>query len=762
MSLAIKSFYEFGPFVLDPEERVLLRDGEPVQMTPKVFDTLLLLIQNQGRTVSKEEMLDTLWRDSFVEESNLTFNIRKLRQALGDERSSPTYIETVPKRGYRFKFEVREILQEISIAPAPEIRLRDAAAEHEAKINSEIFLNALNASKMEALYTPPPLQTIDEKVSEQPPFSTSSVSFKNNRLPFFAACFFLLIVVAGFVFWIHRNYWSRQTAKSEHGAPILSAPFKSEKLTNTGTVTLAVISPDGKFMAYSNMVNDKHTLWLRNLTTGENLPIVPASAEIYLGLAFSHSGNWIYFVRKPYDIHTPNTLYRVSTFGGIPVKIKDFLEGWFSISRDDRQISFARCPYKDDNYCSLMIADSNDGANEQTLVTRQRPIRIGDSQFSPDGKSIAFASGQSRNGSNDFNLFEINIEKRTERTLTDKKFFNIKQLKWLPDGSGVLLAATENMARNYKIFQVSVDTGTVQVLTKDSGSYDSISLNHSADKMISTQYASDFHLYLSQPDNPKYPRLLATARGGLGFAPDGRIIYTSTAEGNSNIWISNLEATDQRQLTSDPGYDFVPQISPDGRYIFFTSNRSGSNQIWRMNIDGSNQMPVTKLEGGYPIYITTDGKWIFYQSALNSNLWKVSTENGTEILVNEKRIGGESAMDSEGKRLAYFNQTENRRYEIVVISVEDQKIIRTFALADDELSPGRLVWSKDGESLFYIMTKVSRGMIWQQSLKAEKPTLFADLGNEELTDFAFTPDGKSFAFIRGNWTHDAFLIEGLK
>lgn len=757
MSLAIKSFYEFGPFVLDPKERVLLRDGVPVQLTPKVFDTLLLLIQNQGRTVSKEEMFDALWRDSFVEESNLTFNIRKLRQALGDERGSPTYIETVPKRGYRFKFEVKEVLQEVAIAPAPEIRLRDAAVENGTNADSEIYLNVQVTSKTENT-----AQSSSQIVEEQgqPVLSPSSVSSKNNRLIFFVACFCLLIIASGFVFWLHRKYWSQQAVKSELSAPILSAPFKSEKLTNTGRIFHAVISPDGKFMAYSNWVEDKHSLWRRNLATGENIQIVPPSEEFYIGLVFSYNSDWIYFARKPLDAQLPNTLYRVSTFGGIPTKVTTFLEGWISISPDDRRIAFVRCPYKDENFCSLFMADAN-GENEQTLITRQRPIRIGDSQFSPDGRSIAFASGQSRNASVDFNLFELNLETKAERSLTPHKFFNIKQLRWLPNGSGLLLVASENLARSFKIFQVSAETGDAQVLTKDSGSYESISLTRAADKMIATQYASDFHLYLSQTETPKNARLLTIARGGFGFVQDGRIVYASPADGNSNIWISNLEGTEQRQLTSDPAQDFVPKISSDGRYIFFTSNRSGSNHVWRMNIDGSNQMPITKQEGGSPIFITADGKWLFYQSALNSNLWKVPAEGGAETLAIKERMIL-PAMDSEGKRIAYFNQIENRKFEIVVMSVENEKIIRTFALADDELTPTRIVWAKDGESLFYVMSELSRGLIWQQSLKVEKPKLYADFGNEEVTDFAFSPDGKNFAFIRGKWNHDAFLIEGLK
>ena len=98
--------YEFGPFRLEPAERKLLRNGEPIVLTPKAFDTLVLLVRNSGHLLGKEELIRTLWPDSFVEEGNLSNNIFVLRKALGED---PHYIETVPKRGYRFVGAVRQL-----------------------------------------------------------------------------------------------------------------------------------------------------------------------------------------------------------------------------------------------------------------------------------------------------------------------------------------------------------------------------------------------------------------------------------------------------------------------------------------------------------------------------------------------------------------------------------------------------------------------------------------------------------------------------
>ena len=103
------SVYEFGPFRLDLAEKALSKDGESVSLTPKAFDTLLILIEKNGRLVEKEELMKQLWPDTFVEENSLSQNIYLVRKALGEESQGARYIETVPRRGYRFSASVREI-----------------------------------------------------------------------------------------------------------------------------------------------------------------------------------------------------------------------------------------------------------------------------------------------------------------------------------------------------------------------------------------------------------------------------------------------------------------------------------------------------------------------------------------------------------------------------------------------------------------------------------------------------------------------------
>jgi DNA-binding winged helix-turn-helix (wHTH) protein len=119
--------YEFGAFRLEPAERKLMRGNEVVVLTPKAFDTLVLLVRNSGHLLEKEELIRTLWPDSFVEEGNLSNNIFLLRKALGE---NPPYIETVPKRGYRFVGAVRQLPSAAAIrSKEPPERIRELAKD---------------------------------------------------------------------------------------------------------------------------------------------------------------------------------------------------------------------------------------------------------------------------------------------------------------------------------------------------------------------------------------------------------------------------------------------------------------------------------------------------------------------------------------------------------------------------------------------------------------------------------------------------------
>ena len=709
MSPAINGFYRFGEFTVDREQRVLLRNGSRLALAPKVFDTLLILIDNTGRIVEKEDLMQRLWPDTFVEESNLTFNIQQLRKALGDNARQPQFIETVARRGYRFIAEVNGNAAHIS-DPEERIALSEPGPASDRRRRSYLTFAVLGVVAMGA-------------------------------------------VVAAL--WFARGGRSFSTSISP---PVLSRPFKSEKFA-TGGFVKAAISPDGKYVAYTSETGGKESVWLRQLETSENIQIVPPADERYLSLTISHDGNSLYFVRLTLSNPSTSAIYRVMTFGGIPVRITEKTEGTISLSPDDKQLSFIRCDYREDDFCSLYVVDA-DGKNERKLLTRRRPTRLSGGQFSPNGKSIAFASGQSSTGGSDFRLMRLDLASGTESPLASRSFFNIRNLKWLPDGAGLLLTASETLDGLFRIWHVSAATGEARALTKDATDYNSLSMNQAADKLIATHIRNTFRLYFAGIDDLNNPKNLAVARTGFAFAPDGKLVYEGD---DGDIWIINANGGEQRQLTKDALKDYLPRVAPDGRYVFYSSNRSGSSQVWRMNADGSNQVQITRTEGGYPRFITPDGKWVYFESGLHQTLWRVPADGGAESQVFQHKVS-ESAFSPDGQWVAHLvrSPSDSGQFSLAVNSLAEPGSRKVYKLADDRARLLTLAWGPDNKTIYYVTYAASRSSLWRQSLSGGTPVLIGDLGDDDVAHLAVSPDGTSIAFIRGRWVHDAVLIEGLK
>lgn len=695
-------FYEFGNFRLDAGAKTLFCLNAPVALTPKVFDTLQFLVEHAGRLLEKDELMQNIWHDRFVEESNLTFNIKMLRRALQDDAQAPRFIETVPRRGYRFIAEVKE--------GSPPVT---------AQVASELPVSVLVAEKRRKLYWA------------------------------IAAG----VVIVGSVLVLAS--WLRLGARtaSARSIPLLLAPFKSEKLSNTGSAH-ALITPDGKYVAYINETGGKQSIWLRQLETSENIQIVPPSDGGYLGLAISHDGNSLYFARRDRADEVSSAVYRVMTFGGIPVKITEQAQGWISVSPDDRQISFVRCKYQPNDYCSLFVID-NDGRNERRILTRQKPARVTSNQFARDGRSIVFAAGQSVSGGRDFHLLRVDLASGAESEISPTAFFVINRLETLPNNE-FLFSARETLDGKSRIWEVSA-TGEARALTNDAADYNDVSLSKAGDKLVSTQISNSFRLQIASIDEVKNPKVLIAARS-VTFAPDGRIVYSGD---DGDIWSINRDGGEQRQLTNNAFNDFSPRVSPDGRYVFFASNRTGSNQVWRMNADGSDQVQITHGEGGYPQLVTPDGKYVYFQSSLYQTLWQVPIAGGEEGLLLDRSVYS-PAFSSDGKLVAYFFKDSDGRRWIAVVSVESRQTLHTFALNGENVEALKIVWANDSKSLSYIIANGGQKSLWEQTIDDAKPRLIASLGTDDIDDLALSPDGHSLAFIRGRWIHDAVLIGGLK
>jgi DNA-binding winged helix-turn-helix (wHTH) protein/Tol biopolymer transport system component/tetratricopeptide (TPR) repeat protein len=567
----------------------------------------------------------------------------------------------------------------------------------------------------------------------------------------------LVAAAAGFGAWYIGG---RQPA----AAPILSQPFSTERISTDGKVFVANIAPNGKFAVYSQINPDKKwSLWLRDLATGHNTEIAPPSAEYYHGLEFSPDSEWLYFVRRAQIDGAPTDTYRVPVRGGVPQRVVSDTQGWLSISPDGKLIAFVRCRFTEEEFCSLNVADAANGANERKLLTRRRPYRFRDMDFSPDGKLLAFATGQSENAGMDFTVAVYDLEEDKEKEITQEKFFNVTGVAWLPDQRALLLTAARIPNKVSRIWQLEVDSGRATPITKDSETYLMLSLDRAATTLVSTRYEEDFRTRVIRIEDSAEAFVLPRS-GTMGFGGNGNLYYSSTVTGNPEIWVVGADGTGKRQLTNDPAEDLKAVPGPDNR-IYFSSNRSGSAHVWRMNLDGTDPVQVTRDNGGFPIAVSPDGEWVFYHHGLDRGLWKVSTKGGGEqAVLSQGRLN--FAISPDASRAAYQDKFGDRQ-SLVVVSMANGEKTDHLKLPLPKAVVAHASWLPDGSGLIYTLSdgEPRTSTVWVHRFNSrETPTKLLQIDEElnELGGLAISPNGKYYAVSHGGWRHDAVLLKGLR
>lgn len=721
MSLPIKHLYEFGEFCLDTKEKILMRGDEQLELTPKAFELLTFFVENHGRLLKKDEIMEKIWADSFVEESNLTFNIGQIRKALGDDAQQPIFIKTVRQHGYRF---IATVLEKDSSQPIEE------SLQNPVKDISDTILST-------------------EKQSFSKP--ESKRNFANMGL-----IVLLILSLSGGI--LLYGYFRNKNSNP----PILSAPISSEKLSTNGKVGLVAISPDGKKVIYANGTN-KQSVWLRQLESGDNTELIPEADQIYKDFAFTPDGNAFYFSRHM-NSKLDGAIYRVSLFGGIPQKIVDDTFSPLGISPDGSQLAFVRYPRTDEEYCTVQIADAANGTNERKIASFPKPYYIRDLDFSSDGKKVAFAFGQYNKGTNKVDLAEVDLITGKQQILTTENFSDMPQIARLPQDNGWLITGSKIPVMNYQIWKIPAAGGTSEPITQRGEFYYGLSLDNQAATMVATQIRFEYHIrFIPLTNSSERPNQLDGDT--IDIAPDGKIYFTSWMSGNAEIWSANLDGSNRRQLTNNNWEEDTLLVSPDNRSIFYSSIQTEKWFIWQMNIDGSNPKQITSTKGGFPITATSDGEWLYFIEHDEGKLWRISLKTGQEEIVLDKSTYERSFKVLPDASQTAFIEKQGDQYSILIATLPDGKVIKTIQPIDKKLVIRNLSWAKDDKNLIYITKDpaTANTILWIQELNEDTPRQIATLTDEEFVagKIPITPDGKFIAIPQGSLLHDAVLLKGL-
>jgi Tol biopolymer transport system component len=451
------------------------------------------------------------------------------------------------------------------------------------------------------------------------------------------------------------------------------------------------------------------------------------------------------------------------------------IDGPVSFSPDGKRFVLVRGNYPNLGESALVIS-SVDGSEQRDLVIKKLPERFTPIFFtgpswSPDGNSIA-ATDATVGGTSKVVLFSANDG--SEQQFSTPTWLYAARVQWLPDMSGVLAVGGES-ARESQLWVIRYPDGQARRVTNDLGSYRAIGLTADGKKFCTVQAEGLVNVWVVPGgDATKAIRLptgnvgfYSSAGNSLSWTPDGRIVFASTEGGAQDIWLTDPDGNNRKQLTANGAQNISPIVSPDGKYVVYASLREGAKSLWRINIDGSNPIRLTNgVTDSFPT-ISPDGKWVIFTtlSGAQPTIWKVSLAGGTPQQITE-HLGLAGRVSPDGKLIMYAFAESPDPFappnRIAVEPFDSGGETKVFEIAPSGTVTTVMQWSPDGKSLLYSVNINNVSNIWSQSLDGGAPRQVTDFKDSLITGYAWSNDGKQLACSRGTLLRDAVLVTDMK
>jgi Tol biopolymer transport system component len=552
------------------------------------------------------------------------------------------------------------------------------------------------------------------------------------------------------------------------------APYESmhiTKITGTGRARLAVISPDGKYVAHTTEDSDgKQGLFIRQVATGRELQIVTPTNTWINGPTFSRDGDYVYYL-STLKGESVALLYRVPTLGGDPQKLIRDVDSAVTFSPDHKHMAFLR--YEQEKASHLIVADT-DGSNEHEVASRRWPesfgsayYEVGGPAWSPDGnKLVVFPNIIGSTGQRSRQrLMEISVNGGPERAICSRDWEEIDYVAWDREGEDLVLEGRAESSDTNQIWIVSYPDCGVRRATNDTNSYTGVSVTADYGSMVTVQTTTLGGIWVQTPARAKEWKQISAGAGtqdggvGLCWTPGGRVIYSSRGSENWSLWTMDADGGHATQLTLDRHDNGEPIVTADGRTVVFASERDGDYAIWKMDLDGSAMKRVSPDFGTNPL-VSPDGKWIFYTGS-NNGLERIPFEGG-----EMKRLGDQyryaAGFSPDGTLVAGGTELHDPfRERLELIPVGGGAPVRITPWFSPIMHGSGRVPSQlapDGRHLIKIDIKNGVENLWSEDLSGAELKQVTHFDDPQIIfSYAISTDGRT-AVARGTASSDIVLI----
>jgi serine/threonine protein kinase/Tol biopolymer transport system component len=547
-------------------------------------------------------------------------------------------------------------------------------------------------------------------------------------------------------------------------APAPPAALEYTRVTGSGDVRRADISPDGKYVAYVRETAGKQSLWLKQLATGSDVQIATLGENECPGLAFSADGSYVYFVRQD-PLKPKGDLYQVPSLGGTPRKILAGMSGPPAFSPDGQRVAFVRDTFNED---SLLTA-SLDGSAQQVLASYKAPEGIFpySAAWSPDGKTLAFGHNTPQPV-----LTTVGAEGATAQPVGRAHLVDIQDLTWLPGSRHLIVAGLPPGASAVaaaQLYEVSVEGGEVRPITHDLWMYTGVRAGADAKTLLAVQDQILATIQVATPGKESEAHPLSAenqdhdGRWGLAWTPDGKIVYYSTPSGHVDLWEMGADGTNPQRLTSNgvSSASYQPAVSLWGGFIAFTRwDRSGEN-IWSMDLDGGTLKQLTDGKEDLHPAVSQDGRWVVFIRVAGGKytLMKVSSGGGPASQLADYNSSWPS-VSPDGKWIAcFYFPGQDQPASLAMVPFAGGQPAKVFPLPVTNTPP--FLWTPDGRAISFINSVNGVDNVWEQPLAGGPPKPATHFTSDKIFWFDWSRDGR-LALSRGVDQTDTVLIKNFR
>src|SRR5580704_16260215 len=721
-----RHLFEFGRFRLDCTERFLFQDGAAVPLSPRLFDTLLVLVENRGHVVPKNDLMQKVWNDVAVEENNLTQSISALRKILGDNLDGPKFIETIPKRGYRLVAPVKEVSEEEIGNDRPSVT---------------------NLSEREHLGTGLPAGGSSQK--------------RSSRIaPAIVLGTILLVLVGTVAIWRSWTPWGRQLQLKE-----------TQLTTNSSEASLiaAAISPDGRYLAYA----DSAGLYLRVSRTGEMHPISVPPASVIGGLSWFPDGTRLLATVTGLQPNV-DSVWMISILGQAPVKL---LEGGnqAAVSPDGSQIVFVRGKGKE-----LWLMAANGESPHRILVAANE--YLASPAWGWDSKHLAYGRVFSDSERADTVVETLDLE--TGKITTSFSDPDITSGIPLPDG-GLVYSRNEVISgqSGASLLEANTDPssgkmiGKPRLIARWSGfSISGLGVTSDGKHLVALKGLVQADVYVGdivehRLENPR--RLTFNDRDDFAsdWTPDSHcVLFASNRNGSMDIFRQGVDERTAEALIAGPEDKLSLHLSPDGQWLMYFAFPGGYSAtkaplLMRAPLSGGPPQLVFKARAGSdfrclkaPATMCVLSEWenqqlVFYvldpAQGKGQELARQEIGSGPEI------VESNWDLSPDGSRIALaIPEGPPAHIRILPLAGGRRQDIRVTGWSAFQ----SMEWSADGKGWFVASRSAAANTLLFVDLQGHASPLRQTAGGYDTYAIP-SPDGHHLAFLEYTSANNAWMIE---